>query len=366
MKNKLYYFGAGPARLPPALLQRAEKALYNWEGLGLSILEVSHHHPAFLACLEEAKHNLAELLQIPKDYSILFLGGSARAQFGMIALNFINKEQEAGYWITGHWSLMAYQEAAHLKKAYVIASNEAEAFLTLPPERTWQIKKNSAYLYCTANETLMGLRFQKPSLDPTFPLISDMTSSLLTEPIEVSDYALIFAGAQKNIAPAGLTLVIIKNTLLEQIEEQGLPKALDYREQVNTKPFYATPPVFNCYMAAEMFMWLKEQGGIAKLYEENCKKAAALYTYLDNSVFYETKVEKKARSLVNVCFNLRKPNLEPLFLNQAAERGLLGLKGHAKVGGIRASIYNAMPFEGVLALLEYLEDFEKRYSNKEV
>ncbi|CEK10913.1 3-phosphoserine aminotransferase [Legionella hackeliae] len=359
--NRAYNFGAGPAMLPEPILKAAQEELLNWQNSGMSIMEIGHRTPEFMELMAQAEQDLRDLLKIPANYHVLFLGGAARTQFGMIPLNFLKNDEQAGYFITGLWSSFAYQEACKLKKAYCVASDEKNGFIRVPLVDEWQLKEKTSYLYFTSNETINGVRFPQTPVAPGIPLIVDMTSSLLSEPIQVENYDLIFAGAQKNIANAGLTVVIVKEEWLHTIGNQIIPTMLDYRVHIAEKSIYATPPTFNCYMAAKMFQWVKAQGGVEALYAENCKKAAKLYRYIDSSSFYYCKVVQEYRSLMNVCFNLRDTTLESLFLEQAQQRNLLALKGHRAVGGLRASIYNAMPFDGVNALIEFMCDFAKEY-----
>ena len=359
--NRGYNFGAGPSMLPESILLEAQDELLNWQGLGMSVMEIGHRTPAFAALMEEAEQGIRDLLDIPVNYQVLFLGAAARSQFAMIPMNLLEAKQQAGYLVTGLWSRIAYEEASKLKQAYCVANGESNGFTDIPPSSEWQIKDNTAYLYFTSNETVNGLRFPQVPKISGIPLIADMTSSLLSEPINVSDYGLIFAGAQKNIANAGLTLVIISDELLSTINDKHLPTMLDYRIHSTTKSLYATPPTFNCYLATKMFQWIKEQGGVEALYEINCKKAAKLYDYIDSSSFYHCGVSKEARSLVNVCFTLEDPRLEKSFLDKAKGRGLLALNGHRSVGGLRASMYNSMPLEGVDLLVEFMCDFAKEH-----
>lgn len=362
MNSRGFNFGAGPAMLPRPILKEAQKELLNWQHTGMSIMEIGHRTPQYIHLMEQAEHDLRDILAIPANYHVLFLGGAARTQFAMIPLNFLNQHQQAGYLVTGLWSSIAYTEACKLKKAYCVATDEKNGFIAIPERDDWQIQEQTRYLYFTSNETVNGVRFpNEPKIAGT-PLICDMTSSLLSEPITIENYDLIFAGAQKNIANAGLTLVIMSDDLLKTIDNKTIPTMLDYRIHAIEKSIYATPPTFNCYLAAKMFQWIKSQGGVQALYDINCKKAAKLYNYIDSSSFYYCKVAKEARSLVNVCFNLRDPKLEEKFIEQAKKRDLLALKGHRVVGGMRASIYNAMPMEGVNALVEFMYDFAKEYN----
>lgn len=350
--------------LPESLLLEAQAELLDWNGLGVSILESGHRSPPFQAVMEDAEATLRALLAIPDHYRVLFLGGAARTQFSMIPLNLLGPSDKAGYWVSGLWSSMAYEEASYLKNAYCLSSSAQSHFTTLPQFDLQSVNPDTTYLYYTPNETVNGVRFPTVPRTGATPLVADMTSCLLTEPINVTDYGLIFAGAQKNIAPAGLTLVIVRADLLDKSPDPVIPTMMDYRVHASNGSLYATPPTFNCYMAGKMFHWIKAQGGIDVLYQRNCQKAAVLYDFIDASSFYNAPVTAGARSIVNVCFALTRPELEDEFCRQAQECGLLGLKGHRAVGGLRASLYNAMPLAGVEALIQFMLKFEQRSVNQ--
>lgn len=355
MKTRPYNFGAGPATLPESILLEAQAELLSWKGLGLSILELGHRTPEFVQLMQEAELDLRQLLTIPDNYHVLFLGSSARTQFAMVPMNLMSAGQQAAYLISGIWSNMAYEEARRLTSAYSLGHSEK----TVPVLSEAAIREGTAYVYFTPNETINGVRFAKTPKTGSIPLIADMTSCLLSEPINVNDYGLIFAGAQKNIAPAGMTLVIIRSDLLDKPNSISIPTMMDYKTHVTHHSLYATPPMFNCYFAAKMFKWVKAQGGVNALYQINCAKSAKLYDYIDNSGFYVCPVEKESRSLMNVCFLLPNPEMETDFLNQACQHGLYALKGHRLVGGIRASLYNAMPMEGVDALIQFMQEYSR-------
>lgn len=354
-----FNFGAGPAMLPEALLLEAQRELPEWQDSGMSILEVSHRSQKFLQLMDEAEQSLRLLLQIPDNYHILFLGLPARSQFSMVPLNFLAETARAAYLVTGHWSSMALDEAGKFGQAYCIATGAQDNFTAVPHSSSWQIQNDTAYIYYTPNETINGVRCTEPPRFADIPLVADMTSCLLTEPLQINDYGLIFAGAQKNIANAGLTVVIIRDDLLHLINKNNIPTIMDYRTQVKYKSLYATPPTFNCYLALKMFQWIAKQGGVSALYEINCKKAALLYNYIDSSSFYHCKIQPEARSLVNICFSLEDEGLEDLFVKEAAKDGLLALKGHKAIGGLRASLYNSMPLAGVEKLIAFMQKFAK-------
>lgn len=356
-----FNFGAGPATLPESLLLAVQDELLEWQGTkGMSILEIGHRTSEFMHLLTQAEQLLRKLLAIPADYHVLFLGAPARSLFGMIPMNFLNNQQRAGYLVTGLWSEMAYQEAQKIKQeqaAYCIASNRTLGFNDIPAQNEWQFKPETAYVYYTPNETVNGVYLATPPIKEGISLIADMTSCLLTEPLNINNFDLIFAGAQKNIANAGMTIVIIRDSLLNKINDHRLPTMYDFRTHVKHQSLYATPPVFNCYLAYKMFQWLEQQGGITKVHEVNQAKANKLYHYIDTSHFYHCPVVKSARSMINICFSLSNPALEEIFVKQAEKQQLYALKGHRLVGGLRASLYNAMPTEGVDALIKFMEQF---------
>jgi phosphoserine aminotransferase len=361
MKNRSFNFGAGPAALPESILLEAQSELLNWQGRGLSILEIGHRTPDFMQMMNEAEIMLREILLIPDNYHVLFLSGPARLQFAMLPLNLLKKDQAAGFLISGVWSEFAYEECVKLKQAYCVASSKSNNFNEAPKSIDWQLRDNTGYVYYTSNETVNGVRYPSTPQFGDIPVVADMTSCILSEVINVSDYGVIFAGSQKNIAPAGLTVVIINKDLLHSNHQPPIPTILDYNTHVVNHSLYATPVTFSCYMAWKMFKWVKEQGGVGALQILSQQKSDKLYAYIDSSDFYECKISKTSRSLMNVCFSINKPKLEPIFLEHAVKAGLIGLKGHKLVGGIRASLYNAMPMAGVDALIEFMQNFKKLY-----
>ncbi len=361
MTTRAYNFGAGPAMLPESILLEAQKELLNWQGLGMSVMEIGHRTPPFQALMEDLEAGFRFLMSIPNHYHVLFLGGAARTQFAMVPMNLLRDSDNAGYLISGIWSSMAYEEARKLKQAYSIASSENNQFRASPNPRHWDLREDTAYVYYTPNETINGVRFEKMPDVGSIPLIADMTSCLLSEPFKVTDFGLIFAGAQKNISAAGLTIVIIRDDLLGRVDYPPIPTMMDYQTHVTHHSMYATPPMFNCYLALKMLDWVKSQGGVEALFAINCKKADLLYQFIDNSEFYHCSVEQHSRSLMNVCFTLKQEALETTFLKEATQRRLFALKGHRSVGGLRASLYNAMPMAGVQALVAFMQDFAKEY-----
>lgn len=360
MKNKrIYNFGAGPATLPKDIVLEVQQELLDWQGLGLSILEIGHRTPEFMALMASMEADLRSLLTISDDYQVLFFSAPARAHFSMIPFNILESNQQAAYAVSGIWSAMAFEEAARLGPAYC-AARAPEPFRKTPDKLLdWDLKKDTAYVYYTPNETVNGVQFSYTPDVGTIPLVADMTSCLLSEPINVSDFGLIFAGAQKNIAPAGLSIVIIRNSLLDRKPVSPLATMLDYRVAAKHHSLYATPPVFNCYVAAKMFSWIKRQGGVSALHAINCQKAAKLYAYIDSSAHFNCPIEPSSRSIMNVCFSLNNALLNDTFVEKAREAGLYALKGHRLVGGLRASLYNAMPMAGVDALLAFMQQFEE-------
>ena len=358
MVSSGYYFGAGPATLPDVVLREAQAEFLDWRGLGLSILEVGHRTEAFTTLLSDAEADLRDLLDIPDNYHVLFLGGAARTQFSMVPMNFCTPGKKAAYIISGLWSRLAYEEAKRLGAADVRSSE------ILAIDDSYD--ENTAYVYYTPNETVDGVYCSDIPNVGDIPLIADMTSCLLTEPVDVRQFGLIFAGAQKNIAPAGLTLVIVRDELLKIIPKQVVPTMLDYRVHATHRSLYATPPVFQCDMAARMVRWIKAAGGVQALHRVNCKKAAKVYAYIDASPDYMCHIKPELRSRINVCFSLKDETQESAFLREAELRHLRGLKGHRLRGGLRASLYNAMPMAGVDALLMFMDDFVRGIKKEEL
>lgn len=333
--------------LPTAIMEELQSEFLNWQGLGFSVMEVSHRHSLFLDLLADTESRLRDLLNIPTEYKVLFLSGSARIQFAMIPMNLLTDDMTAGYWISGLWSKSAYEEAKTIKSVYPMDSFSPRHDVILP---------NTRYIYCVPNETVDGIRLGTlPQYENTY-WVADMTSSLLTEPIDVQQYGLIFAGTQKNIAPAGLTIVIIRESiLLSQLEH--LPKVLSYEAHIKANSVLTTLPTWNCYVANKVLQWMQRENGVETLYKRNCQKAELLYQYLDQSSHYNAKVQGESRSIVNICFEMVDKTLESRFVKAAEANGLYGLAGHKTVGGLRASLYNAMPIEGVEALIAFMDNF---------
>lgn len=359
--SPVYNFSAGPAVLPREVLMQARDEMLDWHGSGMSVMEMSHRGKEFLQIASEAEADLRELLQIPANYKVLFLQGGAHLQFSMIPLNLLRGRKRADYISTGIWSEKAIAEAARYCEVNVAASSADRNYTYAPAQDAWQLSPDAAYVHYTSNETIGGVEvFWTPETGGV-PLVADMSSHILSRPIDVSRYGLIYAGAQKNIGPAGLTIVIVREDLIGQ-PEAGTPTMLDYRIHADNGSMYNTPPTYAIYIAGLVFKWLKERGGLAAMEKTNIRKAALLYDYLDASDFYHSPVAVGNRSRMNIPFTINRSGLDAEFLQQASQRGLLQLKGHKLVGGMRASIYNAMPLEGVEALLQFMREFERTHA----
>ncbi|MBD2859921.1 3-phosphoserine/phosphohydroxythreonine transaminase [Spongiibacter sp. KMU-158] len=356
--SRRFNFCAGPAAIPEVVLQQAREEMLDWQGHGLSVMEMSHRSPEMVGIAEQAEADLRELMGISDDYAVLFLQGGASTQFASIPLNLAAADQTADYINTGEWSKKAIKEAKRYVNVNVAASAEASNFSTIPAFDSWQLSDNAAYVHYTPNETIGGVEFfWTPEVKA--PLVADMSSTILSRPVDVNQFGLIYAGAQKNIGPAGLTIVIVRRDLLGKA--QGItPTMLDYKTAADNDSMYNTPPTLAWYLAGLVFKWLKGQGGLQAMEVINRRKAEKLYGYIDNSGFYRNPVEVASRSLMNVPFVLADDALDKAFLAGADEAGLLNLKGHRSVGGMRASIYNAVPEEAVDALIAYMQDFAQR------
>ena len=356
--SRSYNFCAGPAALPEVVLQQAKEQLLDWQGRGLSVMEMSHRSAEFVAIAAEAEADLRELLAISDDYAVLFVQGGASSQFAAVPLNLLGDKTTADYVNTGQWSKKAIAEGKRYCDVNVVASSEQSNFSTVPSQDLWQRGKDAAYLHYTPNETIGGVEFGwVPDVD--VPLVADMSSTLLSRPIDVSAYGLIYAGAQKNIGPAGLTLVIVKKELLDQASAVT-PSMMNYKVMADGESMYNTPPTFAWYLSGLVFKWLKGRGGLAAQGDINARKAKALYSYIDSSGFYANPVEIESRSWMNIPFTLARSELDKEFLKDAERNGLLNLKGHRSVGGMRASIYNAVPEEAVNTLIDFMKDFAQR------
>lgn len=356
---RAYNFCAGPAALPEAVLQQAQAELLDYHGKGLSVMEMSHRSADYVAIAEQAEQDLRDLMNIPSNYKVLFLQGGASQQFSMIPMNLLRGKSSADYVNTGMWSDKAIKEAKKFCQVNVVASDEANNFRAVPAYDTWQINPQAAYLHYTPNETIHGVQFDFiPQSD--VPLVADYSSIILAEPLDVSKFGLIYAGAQKNIGPAGLVVVIVREDLLGDVLK-GTPTMLDYKIHADNGSMYNTPSTYAWYLSGLVFKWLKAQGGLQAMAELNQRKAAKLYGAIDNSGgFYANPVAKANRSMMNVPFTLSDANLEKAFLKQAEAQQLLNLAGHRSVGGMRASLYNAVPEAAVDALIDFMADFAQR------
>ena len=356
---RAYNFCAGPAALPTAVLERAQRELPNWHQRGLSIMEMSHRSADFMSVAHKAEADLRTLLAIPDNYKVLFLQGGASLQFSAIPLNLLGKNNKADYIDTGIWSQKAIEEAQRYGDIHVAASSQANGYSEVPAQSEWQVRDDVAYVHYTPNETIGGLQYDFIP-DTTAPLIADFSSSILSEPLDVSRFGLIYAGAQKNIGPAGLTIVIVRDDLLAQSRPE-MPTLLGYAAQAKNESMINTPPTFGWYLSGLVFEWLLEQGGLAAMQQINLQKANLLYGYIEQSEFYANPIAARNRSIMNVPFTLADSTLEKTFLKEAEAAGLLNLAGHRSVGGMRASIYNAVPLEGVQALVSFMQDFAKQH-----
>ena len=356
--STIYNFSAGPAVLPKAVLQQVQAELVDWHGCGMSVMEMSHRGKEFMGIAAEAEADLRALMGIPANYKVLFLQGGASSQFAMVPMNLLRGKTSADYLNTGEWSKKAIKEAKKYGAVNVVASSEDRNFSYAPAQAQWKLDPNAAYVHYTSNETIGGVEMFWTPETGDVPLVSDMSSNILSRPIDVSKFGLIYAGAQKNIGPAGLTIVIVREDLLGQTVA-GTPTMFDYKTHADADSMYNTPPTFAMYVAGLVFKWIAAQGGLAAMEKINRDKANLLYDLLDGTDFYSSPVAKENRSLMNVPFTLKDAALDEAFLKGAKARGLLQLKGHRSVGGMRASIYNAMPQEGVLALADYMREFEK-------
>jgi phosphoserine aminotransferase len=358
--NRVFNFSPGPAMLPEPVLRRAQAELLDWKGSGMSVIEVSHRGTDFIEFAAKSERDLRELLGVPANYKVLFLQGGATLQFAAVPLNIAAPGAVVDYVVTGNWGEKAVQEAERYVKVNVAANSKATKFTTVPDPSTWKLSKNAAYLHYTPNETVFGVEFHTVPAVSDAPLVVDMSSTLLSRPIDVSRFGIIYAGAQKNIGPAGLALVIVRDDLLGRARRET-PGVVDYKLMAENDSMWNTPSTLSWYFAGLVFEWLKEQGGLAAMGKVNERKAKKLYAAIDGSGYYKNPVDKAHRSWMNVPFTLPSEELDKPFLTAAKAAGLTNLKGHRVVGGMRASIYNAMPEAGVDALVDFMADFAKRH-----
>ncbi len=359
MTERIYNFSAGPAILPVEVLEKAQSEMLSLNGIGMSIMEISHRSKHFEPILEGAVSGIRELLSVPENYKIIFLQGGASLQFSMIPLNFLQKNETADYIVTGAWGVKAVKEAQKCGNVNVIYSSSAENFKSVPEQDELNFSQNANYIHYTSNETIEGVEFNYEPDGKGIPVLCDTSSNVLSKPIDIEKYALIYAGAQKNIGPSGVTMVIIRDDLIAKVP-QNQHSMLDYRALAANDSMLNTPNTWGIYIINLVCEHLKKHGGLAAMEKKNIEKAAILYDAIDSSDgFYRGHADKTARSLMNVTFNLPSEELEKQFANEAEAHKLDGLKGHRSVGGIRASIYNAFPKEGVEALVEFMQDFAK-------
>lgn len=359
--TQVYNFSSGPAMLPVEVLRRAEQELTNWHGLGTSVMEISHRSKEFIAVAEAAEQDFRDLLKIPANYKVLFCHGGARAQFAAIPGNLLGDAKSADYIDGGYWAHSAIKEAEKFCTPNTIdVKTSRDGKRALLPMREWQLNDHAAYVHFCPNETIDGIAIDE---EPDFGdkvVVADLSSTILSRPIDINRYGVIYAGAQKNIGPAGLTLVVVREDLLGKAQ-RWVPSILDYKVLAENESMFNTPPTFAWYLSGLVFKWLKEKGGVAEMDKVNQSKADLLYGVIDNSAFYRNDVAAENRSRMNVPFQLADAALDKVFLDESLKAGLHALKGHRVVGGMRASIYNAMPLEGVKALTEFMVDFERRH-----
>jgi phosphoserine aminotransferase len=357
---RVFNFAAGPATLPLEVLQQVRDEMLDWRGSGMSVMEISHRSKAFIGVAQEAENLLRELLGVPANYKVLFLQGGATGMFSAIPLNLTGAASTVDYINTGAWSKKAIGEAKRLTKVNVAADEAASSYCSAPEQGALKLTPGAAYVHYTPNETIGGVEFSYVPATGGVPLVADMSSTILSRPIDVSKFGLIYAGAQKNIGPSGLCVVIVRDDLIGKARP-GTPSVWDFKAMADEGSMLNTPPTFGWYFAGLVFQWLKSQGGLSAIGERNRAKAQELYRAIDESGFYRNPVSKSARSWMNVPFILAKPELDKTFLSEANAAGLTNLEGHRSVGGMRASIYNAMPLEGVQALTAFMKEFQRRH-----
>ena len=356
--SRVYNFSAGPAVLPEEVLKEAQAEMLDYKGTGMSVMEMSHRSKAFDQIIQEAEKDLRDLMHIPDNYKVLFLQGGASLQFAMIPMNLM-KNKVADYIVTGQWAKKAWQEAQKYGKANKIATSEDKTFSYIPDCSDLPISEDADYVYICENNTIYGTKFKKLPNTKGKDLVADVSSCFLSEPVDVSKYAIIYGGVQKNIGPAGMVIAIVRDDLITDDVLPGTPTMMKYKTHADANSLYNTPNCYCIYICGKVFKWLKKQGGLEAMKERNEKKAKILYDYLDESKLFKGTVEKASRSLMNVPFVTGDPDLDAKFVKEAKEAGLENLKGHRTVGGMRASIYNAMPIEGVEKLVEFMKKFEK-------
>lgn len=358
--SRVYNFSAGPSAFPEPVLKQAQQEMLEWRDSGMSVMEMSHRGKHFSIIAEELESDLRELLSVPENYKVLFLQGGASAQFSLIPQNILNGKNTACYLNTGAWSEKAIKDARAYCDVVVSASSENTKFTAIPDAASWVIDSQAAYLHYTSNETIHGVEFQSCPGSKGLPLVSDMSSNILSRKIDVNQYGLIYAGTQKNMGPAGVTVVIVRDDLIGHAPKT-VPSVFNYAEQAKNQSMLNTPATYNWYLVGLVLKWLKEQGGVEAIEQRNISKAAKLYQAIDQSALYSNPVETVSRSRMNVPFILADESLDKPFLAAAEANGLFELKGHRSVGGMRASIYNAMPEAGVQVLIDFMAEFERTH-----
>lgn len=359
--SRVYNFSAGPSMMPESVLKTAAEEMLDFKGSGQSVMEMSHRSAVFKSIIDEAESLLRELMNIPENYKVLFLQGGGSSQFSMIPLNLMTKSNKADYIITGQWAKKAFQEASRYGTVRAVASSADRTFSYIPKTTADDFDPEADYAYICLNNTIYGTKFHELPDTGNVPLVADISSCILSEPIDVSKFGLLFAGAQKNIGTAGVTVVIIRDDLIGEAKELT-PTMFKYKIHAENGSLYNTPPCYGIYMCRLMFLWLKNEiGGLKKMKARNEEKAKLIYDFLDSSKLFKGTVEKEDRSLMNIPFVTGSDELDALFVKEAAENGLVNLKGHRTVGGMRASVYNGMPLEGVLKLVDFMEKFEEEH-----
>jgi phosphoserine aminotransferase len=357
--KRVFNFSAGPAVMPVEVLQQAKEELLDWHGSGMSVMEMSHRGKEFISIHAQAEKDVRELMGIPANYKVLFMQGGAIGENAIVPMNLLRGHAGIDFVNTGEWSKKSIKEAKKYAAVNVAASGEATNFTGIPERGTWKLDSKAAYVHICSNETIGGVQYHFTPDTGNVPLVADMSSDILSRPVDVTKYGLIYGGAQKNMGPAGVTLVVVRDDLIGQALP-ATPSAFDYKQQAENDSMYNTPPTYAIYIAGLVFQWIKKQGGLSAMDTHNRKKAAILYDYLDITKFYSNPVARQDRSLMNIPFKLPNEALDEPFLKGAQALGMLQLKGHRSVGGMRASIYNAMPIAGVEALVTYMKEFEKK------
>ena len=358
--TRVFNFSPGPATLPEAVLRQAAEEMLDWRGSGMSVMEMSHRGKEFMSIHAEAEDLLKELMQVPQNYKVLFMQGGALGENAIIPLNLIGATGRADYVLTGDWSKKSAKEAAKYGTVNIPVSGEASKFTAIPKQSEWKLDPGASYVHICSNETIGGVQFHWTPDTGKVPLVADMSSDILSRPIDVSKYGLIYAGAQKNIGPSGVTIVIVREDLLGHALP-ATPSAFNYKVQADADSMYNTPPTYAIYIAGLVLRHIKSLGGMAAVQQHNAAKAKLLYDFLDQSSFFTNAIAREDRSLMNVTFWLKDASLDDAFVKGAQQRGMVSLKGHRSVGGMRASIYNAMPIEGVKSLVEYMKEFERQH-----